>query len=169
MTIELSKRTLEKVTSNSGGRASSTEAVKAYRKALDALGVVAVSTYVPAERRDEFMRYAERMRAEYYVELVETLDPSDYRRIVLSERNYSDLPGTGEIAFLEKMAEDSFDHIKKDISLLKAAIKTANSAKGALTVVQASSAVEVVKFASIAVAYSALAAAIFKQLMEEVK
>jgi len=142
----------ERILKRSQGKSSSN--VTKFRTNMVTMGFVQVNLFVPQEGKEEVMLCADKVRAYSMVKLCE-LPVDDRRRQILADRNFYAVPTYEMIKQLEDYIRSKKLPLMGELKALREHVSLYMTARGALQ--HATENDEVFKYASLAVAHSAVA------------
>lgn len=141
-------------------------AMQQHRDSRRRIGMKHTSCLIPMEDKHIFDSYVAMLNAKYLVKLVTTLPPESPQRQVIGNFNFTKVPDPEEIRELMKDIDNITPDITRDCKSCLAAINEYNIASRLLQNKSLTD-LEISAAASRAVAYSALAAAIWKDIQND--
>jgi hypothetical protein len=144
---DLAERVMRRVHAVKGG-------VSKFRDGMQSLGLMQLNIYVPQDGKEEVTLLGEKLRAYYFLKMCE-LPVTDTRRQLVADRNFFAMPSYERMKEIEDAVTESKLPLLGDVKAMKQHVGQAMSARGALQHTTESE--EVYKFASLAVAHSAVA------------
>lgn len=118
------------------------------------MGFVALSTFVPERRKNEFSLFITKLKAEHMMDIVLELPTDDPARVALAQCNYVAVPTVAEVNGL--LQNTALANVRRLCRECLSHLEQFNSARNALKIIETADD-EVINLASLAVAHNAMA------------
>lgn len=145
---------------------SKPEAIKKFRDRRNRMGFVYTSAYVPADRRDDFSTFVERMKGEHYIQVIATSEAGSEAMALIANSNIPSIPTVGEVDQFAGRFPGQKEVHRICAECIKE-VRAANSSLAAFAMCEEddkATYADKVKWRAVAVAHHTLAAALWREL-----